>query len=285
MSKNLSAVASVEFDDLVKHAFQTMGATNGGIVNAVTQRNGVVGDTYKFRAMGKGLANQKASQADVTPMDISHSLITATLSNWNAPEYTDMFDAAEVNFDEKQELAHTIAGALHRRQEQIIIDAMDAATPGATVAASIGGADSNMNIEKVVEASKELNDAGVPVDQDRHIMTSADGLKAMLLETQVGSADYNSVQSLMSGTLDYWMGFHWHIIESRDEGGLTIDGNDVRNSYAWHKSAVGLATGIDITTSVDWVAQKTSWLCNGMMKCGAAIRDTAGLILINNDET
>ena len=282
MSKNLSAVASTEFDDMVKHAFQTKGS---GIVEAVTQRNNVVGDTYKFRKMGKGLANQKASQADVTPMDISHSLISATLGNWNAPEYTDMFDAAEVNFDEKQELAQTIAGALYRRQEQIIIDAMDAATPGATVAASVGGADTNMNIEKIVRAAKELNDAGVPIDQDRHLMTSASGLEAMLLETQVGSADYNSVQSLMTGTLDYWMGFHWHIIESRSEGGLTIDGNDVRSSYAWHKSAVGLATGIDITTSVDWIANKTSWLCNGMMKCGAAIRDTAGLIEINNDET
>jgi len=36
---------------------------------------------------------------------------------------------------------------------------------------------------------------------------------------------------------------------------------------------------------VNWIAQKTSWLCNGMMKCGAAIRDTAGLIQINADET
>ena len=285
MSKNLSAAASTEFDDMVKHAYQTMGATNGGIVNAVTQRNNVTGDTYKFRAMGKGLANQKASQADVTPMDISHSLITATLGNWNAPEYTDIFDDAEVNFDEKSELAHTIAGALHRRQEQIIIDAMDAATPGATIATSVGGADTNMNIEKVVAASKELNDAGVPIDQDRHIMTSAQGLQFMLLETQVGSADYNSVQSLMTGTLDYWMGFHWHIIESRDEGGLTVAAGDVRQNYAWHKSAVGLATGLDIRTDVNWIAQKTSWLCNGMMKCGAAIRDTAGLILINADET
>ena len=282
MSKNLSAAASTQFDDMVKHAFQTMGS---GIVAAVTQRNNVVGDTYKFRAMGKGLANQKPSQADVTPMDISHSLITATLGNWNAPEYTDIFDAAEVNFDEKQELATTIAGALYRRQEQIIIDAMDAATPGATVATSIGGADTNMNIEKVVEASKELNDAGVPIDQDRHIMVSADGLKAMLLETQVGSSDYNSVQSLMTGTLDYWMGFHWHIIETRSEGGLTVAAGDVRQGYAWHKSAVGLATGIDINTKVDWIAQKTSWLCNGMMKCGAAIRDTAGLIQVNADET
>ena len=285
MSKNLSAAASTEFDDMVKHAYQTMGATNGGIVNAVTQRNNVVGDTYKFRSMGKGLANQKPSQAEVTPMDISHSLVTATLTNWNAPEFTDIFDAAEVNFDEKQELAHTIAGALHRRQEQIIIDAMDAATPGATIATSVGGADTNMNIEKVIAASKELNDAGVPIDQDRHIATSAQGLQFMLLETQVGSADYNSVQSLMTGTLDYWMGFHWHIIESRDEGGLTVASGDVRQNYAWHKSAVGLATGIDITTKVDWVPTRTSWLCNGMMKSGAAIRDTAGLILINADET
>jgi len=285
MSKTLSAAASTEFDDMVKHAYETMGSTNGGIVNAVTVRNNVVGDTYKFRAMGKGLANQKPSQADVTPMDISHSLITATLGNWNAPEYTDIFDAAEVNFDEKAELAQTIAGALHRRQEQIIIDAMDAATPSTIVTAAIGGADTNMNIEKVVAASAGLNDLGVPIDQDRHIAVSADGLSAMLLETQVGSSDYNSVQSLMTGTLDYWMGFHWHIVESRTEGGLTVTTGDVRHCYAWHKSAVGLAVGMDISTDVNWIAQKTSWLCNGMMKCGAAIRDLDGLVEILADET
>ena len=285
MSKNLSAAASTEFDDMVKHAYQTMGATNGGIANAVTQRNNVVGDTYKFRAMGKGLANQKASQADVTPMDISHSLITATLTNWLAPEYTDIFDAAEVNFDEKQELAYTIAGALHRRREQLLIDAMDAATPGAQVATSVGGADSNMNVEKVLRAAKELNDAGVAMDKDRHIATSASGLEAMLNESQVGSSDFSSVQALMTGELNYWMGFNWHIIETRDEGGLSTAAGDVRSSYAWHKSAVGLATGIDIRTDVNWVPVKTSWLCNGIMKCGVAIRDTAGLIEITARET
>lgn len=285
MSTNLSAVAVTVFDEMVKHAFQTMGASNGGIANAVTQRNNVTGDVYKFRAMGKGLANQKASAADVTPMDISHSLITATLSNWNAPEYTDIFDAAEVNFDEKQELAYTIAGALHRRREQLIIDAMDDATPGATIQTSVGGADTNLNLDKIIAAAKELNDAGVPMDKDRHIMTSADGLAEMLGTTQVGSSDYNSIQSLVSGTLNYFMGFHWHIIESRDEGGLTVASGDVRQNYVWHKSAVGLATGIDIRTDVNWVAHKTSWLCNGMMKCGAAIRDTSGLIQVNSDET
>ena len=150
---------------------------------------------------------------------------------------------------------------------------------------AVGGADSNMNIEKVLRASKEMNDNGVPQDKDRHIMCSASGLEAMLQETQVGSSDYNSVQTLITGELNYWMGFSWHIIESRSEGGLTIDGSDVRDGYAWHKAAVGLATGIDITADVNWVPQKTAWLCNGLMKCGAAIRDTEGLIKVQADET
>lgn len=154
---------------------------------------------------------------------------------------------------------------------------MDAATPSSIVATTVGGAGTDMNIEKVVEASMHLNDLGVPVDQDRHMAVSAKGLKSMLLETQVGSSDYNSVQALMTGELTYWMGFHWHVIETRAEGGLSL-ATAVRSNYAWHKSAIGLATGIEIKTDVNWIAQKTSWLCNGMMKCGAAIRDLDGLV-------
>ena len=89
MSKVLSSVAVTEFDSLVKHAYQNAGLLRG----AVTVRNNVVGDTYKFRNMGKGLANQKSTSDLVTPMDITHDFAVATLSNWNAPEYTDMFDA------------------------------------------------------------------------------------------------------------------------------------------------------------------------------------------------
>jgi hypothetical protein len=143
MSKNLSAVASIEFDSMVKHAY----ATKGLLKPAVTVRNNVVGDTYKFRNMGKGLANQKSTSDLVTPMDVSFDFAIATLQNWNAPEYTDIFDQAEVNFDEKQELADTIAGALGRRCDQLVIDAMDAASP--TTVAHGGAA---LSMAKVVEA-------------------------------------------------------------------------------------------------------------------------------------
>ena len=155
MSINLSAVAVTEFDSMVKHAY----ANAGLLKNAVTLRNNVVGDTYKFRRMGKGLANQKASSADVTPMNVGHEFKTATLANWNAPEFTDIFDAQEVNFDEKQELASTIAGALGRRCDQLVIDAMDASTP-LTTAVPAGG--TNLTIAKVNSAQVELRDQGVP---------------------------------------------------------------------------------------------------------------------------
>ena len=268
MSINLSPVAQQQFDDDVKHAFQT----SGSLRNTVTVRNGVVGDIYKFRKMGKGLANQKATQADVTPMDVSHSLINCTLGNWNAPEYTDIFDAAEVNFDEQRELAQTVAGALGRRLDQLIIDALAAeSSPAGTIVHGSAG----MTVAKVVEASKHLNDKGVP-SGNRHFAVNADGLEDLLNISVVTSSDYNSVKALMSGEINTWMGFQWHIIESRTEGGLP--GTSTIEGFAWHDSSLGLAIGIDIKTEVNYIAQKTSWLVNGVMKAGAVSRDGDGIV-------
>jgi len=82
MSKNLSNAAVIDFDSEVKHAFQD----GGKLRPCVTIRTGVTGESYKFTRMGKGIANQKATQADVTPMDTGRSRQTATLDNWLAPE-------------------------------------------------------------------------------------------------------------------------------------------------------------------------------------------------------
>ena len=116
MSKNLTNAAVIDFDSEVKHEYQGMKTLR----ECVTQRTNVTGESYKFARMGKGLANQKATQADVTPMDSSYARQTATLQNWNAPEYSDIFDQAEVNFDEKTELAQAIAKAIGAELKEII---------------------------------------------------------------------------------------------------------------------------------------------------------------------
>ena len=276
MSKFLSSVAKKEFDSEVKKAFQGMGLLRG----AVTQRNNVVGDTYNFRRIGKGLANQKSTSDLVTPMDVEHFLIPCILQNWNAPEYTDIFDNQEVNFDERAELAGTIAMALGRRLDQIIIDAMDASTPG-TPGVLPGAA--NLTVAKLTDASTQLTDKGVP-SGDRCIAINAAGLEGLLNDTTATSVDYNSVRALVSGELNSYVGFMIKVIETRDEGGLSVAANIV-DAWAFHRTAVGLAIGIDMKTSVDWVPERTSWLSNGMMKAGSAIRDEDGLVKVQYDQT
>lgn len=280
MSKYLSSVAVTEFDSMVHQIYQA----DGRLRNAVTQRTGVVGDTYKFRTMGKGLANQKASQADVTPMDVTHSLVTCVLENWNAPEYTDVFDQAEVNFDEKSQLARSIALAIRRREDQLIIDALDACTPTATVGVATGGADTGLNVAKIRAAGEELDVNGVP-EEGRIMIANARSKWTLLGETETTSSDYNTVKALAQGSIDTFAGFKFIFIADNAEGGITESAGDVYDGYAFHMDAVGLAIGIDFKTEINYVAEKTSWLCNGMYKAGAVAIDETGIVKVQSDES
>lgn len=275
MSKFLSSVANTEFDSEVKHVYEQ----GMKLRPTVTQRTGVVGDTYKFRVMGKGLAKQRpAPSSDVTPMDITHTQPTATLTNWYAPEYTDIFDAAEVNFDEQRELASTIANALGRRDDQLIIDAMEDGTPTSTVDEDVGGADTGLNPDKVRRAARVLNERGVP-NSDRTFVHTFIGLEQLLGETEVTSSDYNTVKALVNGEVNTWMGFKFVGIEIRTEGGLPIDTAptpDETHNFAYHKAAIGYACGIDVKQETNYIPEKVSWLANGMLKCGSVVRDADG---------
>ena len=276
MSVNLSPVAVTEFDSMVKHAYQNASLLR----DAVTVRNNVVGDTYKFRAMGKGTAAARGTTStDVSPMNVAHSLVTATLTNFVAPEFTDIFDAAEVNFDEKQELAQTIAGALGRRLDQLVIDAMDAATPGATVGTGTTG----LSPDDLVSAKIELVKAGVG-SGDLFCVLNGKGLSDLLGAEKTSSSDYANVKALVNGEIDTFAGFKVITMEDRSEGGLTVDESTAEvKAYAFAKDAVGLAIGVDNKTTIDYIPEKVSFLCNDMLKAGAALRDTAGLVEINYD--
>lgn len=273
MSATLSSVAVQEFDSLVKHAYQGQGL----LKPAVTVRNNVVGDTYKFRKMGKGTANQKATSDLVVPMAVGHEYKTATLQNWNAPEYTDIFDAAEVNFDEKQELAQTIAGALGRRCDQLVIDAMDASTP-LTTAIDDGG---TLSSQGVIDAKVELVKQGVG-SSELFAVVNGKGLAGLLADSKISSFDHNNVKALVNGEVDTYGGFRFIVLDDRSEGGLKVDSS---NYEAWFfaKDAIGLAIGIDMKTSIDYVPERTSHLCNGMLKAGAVVRDEGGLVKVKYD--
>jgi len=284
MSKNLTNSAVIEFDSEVKHEYQGMKTLR----DCVSVRTNVTGVSYQFARMGKGLANQKATQADVTPMDIDHARQTATMQNWNAPEYTDIFDQAEVNFDEKTELAKTIAKAIGRREDQIIIDTVAGITYATT---NDGDADTgfsntvatNFTLDTIRTAKAHHDDIEAE-SEGRFICVRAAALQKLLEDSTVTSTDFNTVRALVNGELNTFMGFEFKVIGSRTEGGLP-GAAAVRQAFTWQKTAVGLAVGIDLKTTIDWVAQKTSWLANGIYKAGAVAREPQGITRIIYDET
>lgn len=280
MSVSLSNAFVTLFDAEVKQAYQGKAM----LVPAVRQRRGVEGSTVKFPKVGKGVATVRVPQTDVTPLNVGFSNVTLTLQDYNAAEYSDIFSQAKVNFDERQELVQVVAGAMGRRQDQMILDALAASGTSLTVANSIGGATTNMNLAKLREAKRLMDKNNVPPD-GRHIVIHANGLANLLSETSVTSSDFNSVKALVQGEINTYLGFTFHVLGDRSEGGLAIDGSLDRTCFAFHKDAIGYGEGIGMRTEINYIAEKTSWLVNEVFSAGAVTIDAEGIVSITCRES
>lgn len=278
MSKNLTSVAKAEFDSQVKHVFQG----SGKLKSLVEYRSNVVGSTYDFRLMGKGQGHQRTGSSSlVVPMDISHSLKQATLTDHEHPEYTDIFDQAEVNFDEKQKLANTIGMAMGRTLDQLVIDKLIAGTYNTTATdsqgfeiAAGGTGFTTLKLRQLKAYCENLEMEGT-----KTILISGDGLSSLLANTETTSVDFNTVRALVNGEMNSFMGFNFVTIGARRlEGGL---GGSGLVAYMFESNSVGLASGINEQLNVDWIPERTSWLCNGILKAGAVIIDPEGTAKIN----
>jgi hypothetical protein len=280
MAIGLSNAFVTLFDAEVKQAYQA----KAQLVGAVRQRRGVEGSTAKFPKAGKGVATLRVPQTDVTPLNVDFSQVTATMEDWNAAEYSDIFMQQKVNFDERQELVQVVANAIGRRQDQLILDALNATSGVGTVLTSVGGADTNLNLDKLLAAKKEMDANNVP-PTDRHMIIHANNLSALLGETEVTSVDYNSVKALVSGEINTFLGFTFHVLGDRAEGGLPLAAGDVRTCWAFHKDAVGYAEGMGPKTEINYVPEKTSFLVNAMFSAGAVGIDAEGIVKVSADET
>jgi len=268
------------FDAEVKQAYQA----KAQLVGATRMRRGVEGEVVKFPKVGKGAATLRVPQTDVTPLNVDFSQVTATLQDWNAAEYSDIFMQQKVNFDERQELVQVLSSAIGRRQDQLIIDALTASGTSLTVDNDIGGADSNLNVAKLREAKKLMDKNNVP-PMDRHMVIHANSLASLLSETSVTSSDFNTVKALVSGEVDTFLGFKFHVLGDRTEGGLAVDGSLDRTIWAFHKQAMGYAEGIAPRTEINYIAEKTSYLVNTVLSAAAVAIDAEGIVQLTCRES
>jgi hypothetical protein len=280
MSIALSNAFVTLFDAEVKQAYQGKAM----LVGAVRQRRGVEGSTVKFPKVGRGVATPRIGQTDVTPLNVGFSNVTLTLEDWIAAEYSDIFSQQKVNFDERSELVQVLGNAIGRRQDQLVLSALANSGTSLSVGNDVGATDSNMNVAKLRQAKGLLDKNNVP-PMDRHIVIHSNGLQSLLSETAVTSSDFNTVKALVAGELDTFLGFQFHVLGDRAEGGLAIDGNLDRTCFAFHKDAIGYGEGIAPKTEINYIPEKTSFLVASMFSAGATAIDAEGIVSIVARET
>jgi len=279
MANSLSQQFVKQFEAEVHHIYQS----ERKLAGTIRTRTGVNSSTVQFPKLASAQAQVVVPQSQVSALNVTHSNVTATLTDYAAPEYTSMFDQAKVNFDERSELTQTLGKAIGRRADQIVLDALAASSTSLTVANSIGGSTTNINVAKVLEAARLMNGKSVP-STDRYMAISADGLSALLSEEKAASQDYTVHKAMTDGRIDSFLGFKIIMIGDMDEGGLAIDGSSDRTCFAWHKDSVGYAEGISPKTEINYVPERMSWLTNCVLSAGAIAIDATGIVSITARE-
>ena len=277
MPAALSSVFIDSFDSELKLAYQG----TKSLRDTVRVKTGVVGSTHKFPKAGKGVATQHNSGNDVTAMNAGRSRVPVTLSGWDAFDYEDIIDITKINFDDKKVIASNTASAIGRREDQLIIDAL-----AASYNATVGDGTTAPTVAIIAQAKRILDENNVP-GEDRTLVHSSYFLEDLLNITAVTSADFNSVRALVKGDLDTYLGCKFKMIGGRTEGGLPFSNaptNTKRYNFAYHKQAVGLAIGKEMTAMVDWVPQKTAWQIGCVYSAGAGVIDSEGNIRIWTSE-
>ena len=279
MSVNLDNAKRTIFDDRVKVDYESAGPD---LRPCVSYRAVSGVDTYTFRTMGRALAEQRVvSQSELNNQDVSHGTVTCTLQNWYASELTDLFDQDKTNAPQEiPALAGVLANAVKRRETQLVIDAMDAATPGTTIAAGAAG----MTADKLLQAREALkaNDIMEPLclliaeEQERDLLTESGN--------KFTSADFAAASGAVTGDVrqgHFGINNYKIIGSGRSESGLSKSGND-RSCYLFVPSAVGLVCGFGGSpkTEVNYESDKAAWRSTVMIRANAAVIDTSGIVEI-----
>ncbi|MEK9698721.1 MAG: phage capsid protein, partial [Candidatus Poseidoniales archaeon] len=134
MANSIDTAFIKQFETEVHMAYQRMGSK---LRNTVRTSN-VTGSTARFQVIGKGTASTKSRNGNVTPMELAHTTVEATMADHYAAEYIDKLDELKININERQAVAQSAAAALGRKTDEIITTAMDAGANATQIADATG---------------------------------------------------------------------------------------------------------------------------------------------------
>jgi len=269
MATSITNAFITQYEAEVHMAYQRMGSKLKNLTRTV---NGVNGNTVKFQKVAKGSANTKARHAEVVAMDLAHSNVSATLTDYYAADYVDKLDELKVNIDERQVVANSAAYALGRKTDSVITSVMENAT---ALANNSSGTGTGMNLGKAQAMMELFNTNDVPDDQQRYWVVGPKQWSDLINLDQFSRVEYVGESELPYAggmTAKRWLGFLWFV-----HSGLETSGSTDRHTVAFHKSAIGMGIGSDVKTEVNYIPEKVSHLITSMLSIGGVLIDSDGI--------
>ena len=270
MSAALINAFEKQYSDDVTHLASQMGSK---LMGKTRLHRNVGGSTYDFHRMAGLVAATRApgSSAEVTGLDATSSVVTATLTDHEVPIYASKFDQLKTSVDAIREYQVETVAAINRKTDDIIITAMAAATT--TLPTTAGG----LTYAKLLEAVTFFNTNDVDAE-DRIFVLSPKALSEALAITQLTSGDYMQVQAVMNAGIGQALGMTW-VMSTR----LPI-ATLARTCFAFNKKAVGVAMGKDISTEINYIPQRLSTLINSTVSLGAVVIDNLQIAKMTTNE-
>ncbi|MGB0719532.1 MAG: phage capsid protein [Bdellovibrionales bacterium] len=275
MSTSIDQAFIKQFEREVHEAYQRQGSKLRNTVRTISNVNG---SSAVFQKVGKGTASTKSTHGMVPVMNLDHTNVEVTLSDYYAGDWIDRLDELKVNIDERQVIANAGANALGRKTDELIIDALDAASTN-----TIADGNEGLTKAKILEAFETFGEADIPDDGQRYCVVGWKQWSELLAIDEFVNADYIGPDALPFATITQAKMFLGTIFIPHS--GLPIDGSDIRSCFWYHRTSVGHAAASDVQTDVSWHGDRAAHFVNNMMSQGAGLIDENGIITINCDET
>lgn len=264
-----------QYESEVHEAYQRMGSK---LRNCVRNKGNVKGSTTTFQKIGKGTAAQKTRNGKVPVMNVDHTPVTCTLSDWYAGDYVDKLDEYKINHDERQVLVNAGSYALGRKTDDLIITQLDTCTSQIATGAT------GMTRDKFLKGIETLGNKDVPVDDGQlYCVIGFQQWSDLMKITEFNNADYVGKDDLP------WKGKgmmakYWGPAMVFTMTGLPL-ASTTRSNYMFHSSAIGHANGAEVQTDITWHGDYAAHFINNMMSQGAVLIDDDGVIEILCTET
>ncbi|MCW8457413.1 phage capsid protein [Legionella pneumophila] len=284
MSLALSQIEIQQFLSEAHAEFQSEGFLLQG---AVRTKSGTKGSIVHFPVFGEGMANQKAPQDDITPMNVSSRDAEAVIEDWYASEYADRSFQNKLAVNAVEEYAKLCAWAIGRRADQINIDTIAGATYSATPndqqGALVPVGTTGFTFEKLRQAHRWLRQRSANRGK-RTVIIDAIAEEQLLNVEQLTNSFYVNQKILDNDGLHgmTFLGMNFIVIPSMQEGGLpTTGGGTVGRAFFINEMAVGYAQSERLGGDISWENIKTSYLINMWMEAGAVVIDPKGLVEVD----